>query len=287
MKDPHLSDPDLLEAFDADVPGEPEADVSRLGERLREIAPAIGLFVAALVVWELVVIVFDIREFLLPRPSVILRTLAVEWPVITASAWATFKEAVGGLAIGGAAGLLLALGAGRWTGFREGFLPFAVAVNSAPIVALAPITNQWFGLTNPLSKMVVVAVLVFFPIMINTTRGLVEVDAAELELMRSYAATPGEVTRRVRLPNALPYLFSALKVATVLSVIGAIVSEYFGGPRNVLGVYITQKTGLSQFPEAWAAIVIATIMGIALYAAVVAVERLVMPWHAAFRTAEG
>ena len=143
--------------------------------------------------------------------------------------------------------------------------------------------NQWFGLTNPVSKMAVVAVMVFFPVLINTSRGLVEVDAAELELLDSYAATPAEVLRHVRVPSALPFLFAALKVGTVLSVIGAIVAEYFGGPRDVLGVYITQQASLLRIAEAWAAIVVATVLGVVLYATVLALERIVMPWHASFR----
>ncbi len=280
-------DPEVIEAFEGDVPGEPEVDLGRFRDRVRELVPAVVLFVAALVLWELVVIVFGIKQFLLPRPSVIIRTLATNWSEILKVTFATFKEALGGFLIGSVLGSLLALGTARWTGFRAGVMPFSVAANSAPIIALAPIMNQWFGILNPLSNMAVVAVMVFFPVMINTTRGLVEVDAAELELLRSYAATPRETMRHVRIPGALPYLFSALKVGTVLSVIGAIVAEYFGGPRDVLGVYITQQAGLLHIAEAWAAIVVATVLGVAFYSTVVIVERSVMPWHAAFREGTG
>ena len=276
-------DPDVLEAFDADVPGEPQVDVSRVRERLREVAPAIVLFVAALALWELTVIVFDIKEFLLPRPTVILVTLVENWAEIAKAAFATFKEAIGGFVVGAAAGALVALATARWTGFRTGVLPIAIALNSAPIIALAPIMNQWFGLTNPVSKMAVVAIIVFFPVMINTARGLTEVDPAEIELLDSYAASPSEVMRNVRIPSALPFFFAALKVGTVLSVIGAIVAEYFGGPRDVLGVYITQQASLLHIAEAWAAIVVATVLGVAMYTVVLVAERLIMPWHASFR----
>lgn len=276
-------DPDVLEAFEGDIPGEPEVNVGRFRDRVVEIAPAVLIFIGALVVWELVVILFGIQEFLLPRPSVIGTTLAGNWGEILSAAFATFKEALGGFALGATLGAGLALATARWTGFREGAMPFAIAANSAPIIALAPIMNQWFGLTNPFSKMAVVAIIVFFPVMINTTRGLIEVDPAEIELLRSYASTPRQLVLKVRVPNALPYLFSALKVATVLSVIGAIVAEYFGGPRNVLGVYITQQTGLFHFAEAWAAIVVATILGVGFYASVLVAERMLMPWHSAFR----
>ena len=237
-------------------------------------------------VWEVVVVAFGIREFILPRPSVIVRTLVVEFPVILRAAANTFYEAVVGFVAGSAAGVAVAFATARWAGFRSGVLPIAVAMNSAPIIALAPIMNQWFGLTSPVSKMAVVAIMVLFPVLINTSRGLVEVDDAELELLRSYAAGPRVVLRKVRVPSALPYLFAALKVGTVLSVIGAIVAEYFGGPRDVLGVYITQQASLLHIAEAWAAIVVATVLGVAMYAAVLVAERAIMPWHAAFR-AEG
>jgi NitT/TauT family transport system permease protein len=153
-----------------------------------------------------------------------------------------------------------------------------------PIVAVAPIMNQWFTITSPVSKMMVVSVIVFFPVMINTTRGLLEVDPAELELMRSIAASPTEVMRRVQVPNALPYFFSALKVASALALIGAIVAEYFGGPQDVLGQYIINRANLFQFPDAWAAILVASLIGIGSYLVVSAIERLVMPWHVSMRT---
>ena len=101
-----------------------------------------------------------------------------------------------------------------------------------PIIAFAPLMNNWFGVLNPLSKMMIVAVLVFFPIVVNVTRGLTQVEPAALELMRSYAASDGTILRVLRIPNALPYFFTALKIATTLSLIGAIVGEYFGGSRR-------------------------------------------------------
>jgi NitT/TauT family transport system permease protein len=165
-------------------------------------------------------------------------------------------------------------------------LPFAIAANSVPIIALAPITNSWFSLTSPLSKVAVVAVVVFFPIMINTARGLVEVDHAEVELMRSFAAKPFTIMRRIRVPNALPYFFSALKVASSLSLIAAIVAEYFGGRQDVLGQYIVNRAQLLQFPDAWAAILVASLMGIAMFTIIAVAERLIMPWHVSFRPVE-
>ncbi len=139
--------------------------------------------------------------------------------------------------------------------------------------------NNWFGLTNPVSKMAIVAIIVFFPTMINTVRGLTLVDERQLELMRSYAATPFTILRSLRIPNALPFIFSALRVASPLSLIGAVVAEFFGGPRATLGVFITQEASSFNFARAWTAILMASIIGISFYLVVLIAERLVMPWY--------
>jgi NitT/TauT family transport system permease protein len=165
-------------------------------------------------------------------------------------------------------------------------MPFAIAANSIPIIALAPIANGLFSITSLVPKMAVVGVVVFSPVMINTARGLLDVDPDELELMRSFAATPGEVMWRLRVPHALPYFFSAMKVVSVLSIVFAIVAEYFGGPQDVLGQYILTKASLSVYSDAWAGILVASILGLALYAAILVTERLAMPWHVSLRAAD-
>lgn len=203
-------------------------------------------------------------------------------PIIQAGLF-TLREALGGFALGCTLGILMALVTSRWTVTREAFLPFAIAANSTPIIAFAPIMNNWFGIDNPFSKMTIVAIMIFFPMMINTVRGLTSVDPRSLELMRSYAASESEILFKLRLPTCLPYLFNGFKIAAALSMIGAVVGEYFGGPRIALGVFITQEAALFRFSSAWAAIIIACIMGIALYLIILAAERLAMPWHVSFR----
>src|SRR5207237_5767196 len=129
-------------------------------------------------------------------------------------------EAAGGLPTGGLARRAVAGAAARWTTASGTLLPFAIAANSVPIIAFAPIMNNWFGVLNPLSKMMVVAVLVFFPVMINTVRGLTLVEPGSLELMRSYAADELAVFLKVRVPTAPPHILPALKVSATLSLIG-------------------------------------------------------------------
>jgi NitT/TauT family transport system permease protein len=254
--------------------------------QLQKNLPAILLFITAILLWEALVRLLEIQRFLLPAPSVVWAAFTANFERLVHIGWFTTKEALGGFVMGCTAGILVALATARWTLANETLLPFAIAANSVPIIAFAPILNNWFGVDNPFSKMMIVAVIVFFPMMINTVRGLTLVDPAALELMRSYAASEFEILRKVRLPNALPYMFNAFKVAATLSMIGAVVSEYFGGNRSALGVFITQEAAQFRFQNSWAAIIVACIVGITFYLVVVAVERLTIPWHSSVRAIE-
>ncbi len=268
------------------VPDMPPARPTPLADRIRRTGPALIAFVAVLAAWEILTRLLNVESFILPKPSEIAERFVQNAGVIWPAGMRTLWEAFGGLVIGISLAILSALATVRWVIVREGLMPFAIAANSVPIIALAPITNAMFSLTSPVSKMAVVAVVVFFPVMINTARGLLDIEEAELELMRSYASTPREIMRRVRVPHALPFFFASLKIATTLSLIAAIVAEYFGGRQDVLGQYIISKTQLFNFPDAWAAIVVASLIGIALYTVIVVAERLVMPWHVSMRATE-
>jgi NitT/TauT family transport system permease protein len=180
-------------------------------------------------------------------------------------------------------GLIVAFGVSRFPRSRDTILPLAVAINAIPIVAFAPIANNWFGILSPFSKMAVAASLVFFPIMINVLRGLTDVDPSALELMRSYGASPGAVTRRLRIPNALPYFLTGLKVATTLSLIGAVVGEYFGGLTDTLGRVVVGAASALRFDITWSAILVVALVGMGMYLLAVAVERVLIPWHPSVR----
>jgi NitT/TauT family transport system permease protein len=257
-----------------------------VGRRMREAVPALVVFVAVLFAWELVLGALGVQQFLIPRPSVIAAALVDQWPTLQQGVVFTATEALGGLAVGSTLALAASFATLRWTTARESLLPVAIAANSIPIIAFAPVANNWFSSESPASRMTIVALMTFFPMMINTVRGLTTVDTAALELMHSYAASEGTVLRKLRIPNALPYIFTALRVTTTLSVIGAVVGEYFGGPQSALGIYITSEAYVFRYPNAWAGIVLACALGITFYLAVVAGERLVLPWYAARREAD-
>ena len=239
--------------------------------------------VSILVLWEVLLRVFNPDGFVLPPPSEIIATFFDDWDVIVDGARNTGFVIVTGLIAGVIVGAIAALLVTRFRTANEIITPLAVAVNAIPIIALAPIFNAWFGILSPRSNQMIVIVLVFFPIFINTAKGLTQVEPSQIELMESYAAGKWRITREVRIPNALPFFFTALKVSTSLAVIAAIVAEYFGGRQDALGPIITQNAGLTRYAEAWAAVLAGTLIGTALYVAVVVIERLVMPWHATVR----
>jgi NitT/TauT family transport system permease protein len=257
--------------------------LNRLRRYAREWLPALVVFVGGILIWEGSVRGLDVQNFLLPAPSAIVQTLWADRGELWSAAFFTFREALGGFAIGCSLGFLAAVAVARWRLLQAAVMPYAIAAGAVPIIAFAPITNNWFGVTGMTSKMVIAAVLCFFPMMVNTTRGLTSVPPSAIELMRSYAANERTVFLRVRLPNAQPFVFAGLKVATVLAMIGAIVGDYFGGAPDALGVQIRRWVGIFAFDQAWAGIALASVLGIAFYGSVALVERLTMSWHPSIR----
>src|SRR5215211_6917157 len=201
------------------------------------ILPPVLTFALGIVLWEAIVRAFKVPLYLLPAPSAILETFLQQPSYLVRIGLYTFGEALAGFAIGCTLGALVAAICARFRGLARGLVPFSVASNAVPIVALSPLLGVWLGSISPASKIGVVAVMTFFPTMINVYRGLISPSADSLQLMRSYAARQRDIFLKLRLPAALPYLFNALKICASLSMIGAIVSEFFGGRQSALGVY--------------------------------------------------
>ncbi|HEY4767501.1 MAG TPA: ABC transporter permease [Candidatus Limnocylindria bacterium] len=253
---------------------------------LRHNAPAIVVLVGGIALWEATIRGLSIRAFILPAPSSIARALGENWTAgyqILPAAQATLQEAGGGLIAGALLGLAVAFAVARYPSARDIVLPVGIAVNAIPIVAFAPLANQWFGSQSVYSKMAISAALVFFPIMINVLRGLTSVSASSVELMRSYAAGEMAVLVKLRVPNALPFFLTGLKIGTTLSLIGAVVGEYFGGLNVALGRVVVESASTLAFEVTWAAIVVVSAVGILMYLAVLAAERVLIPWHPSVR----
>jgi NitT/TauT family transport system permease protein len=245
---------------------------------MRDWGPPALLLIGLLVLWEVTVQALHVKQFILPGPIAI----AVAWqtylPELYQAASYTFLEIIGGMVIGCTAGIAVGAITARYRSMQDSLMPFAVAASSVPILAFAPLFNNWFGLDNQLSKAMIAAALCFFPVMINTVRGLTNVDPAAVELLRSMAASETQVFRKLRVPNSLPYVFTALRLAATLATIGAVVGEYFAAPRASLGQYIATYSAFLNFERSWAAIVFACAIGIGLYVLVSITEWLAMPW---------
>jgi NitT/TauT family transport system permease protein len=237
------------------------------------------------VLWEATVRLMQVPVFLLPPPSAILTTFLNNAGMLLLYGFNTFRQAFLGFAIGCALGVLVAMVTARSQTLSDVLVPLAVASNSVPIVAMAPLAIVWFGIGEG-SKIAIVAVMCFFPTLVSTVRGLMAVSPAEVELMRSYAATEWETFRKLRVPTSLPYLFNAFRICTTLSMIGAIVAEFFGGSVKYLGVYIKTEANILHTTNAWAAIVVACLIGLVFYLAIVGVEWVLMPWHSSRRVEE-
>jgi NitT/TauT family transport system permease protein len=257
---------------------------NRTLQAFRDWAPALVVLAAFIGLWEAIVKGFHVQRFLLPAPDAIWTAFVDNQSTLWHAGWFTFQEALGGFAIGSVVAILFAIVVARWDLLGGALMPYAIAANAIPIIAFAPITNAWFNPLEKTSKMVIAAILCFFPVFVNTVRGLRSVRPQQLELMRSYAVGELTVFRLVRVPTALPMLFTALRVASVLAMIGAIVGEYYGGSLESLGANINQDASLFQFEKAWAEIVVACIFGIAFYLAVALAERLATRWQPRMET---
>jgi NitT/TauT family transport system permease protein len=258
----------------------PRGGLGRLvGRRAVDWLPALAVLIGIVALWQGLIVWTHAQQFLLPRPTSIASAFWTDKHELWSAGWYTFQEALGGFVLGSGLAILLALVLARWRPLGSALLPYAVAANAIPIIAFAPITNQWFGggLTKS-SKIAIAAILCFFPVLVNTLRGLTSVRPQDLELMRSYGAGNVEVFRRVRIPTSLPFMFTGLKVATVLAMIGAVVGEYFGGALNAIGVLILSRSRVFQFNEAWAGVLVVCLFGLALYIAVASLERYVLRW---------
>lgn len=253
----------------------------RFWERVGRISPPLVVGLGGLLLWELVLRVVQPGGFVLPPPSEILASVVenreVIWTAVLSTGWIVITGLISGVVIG----IILSVAVSWYRLADEAITPLAVAISAIPIIALAPIFNAWFGLLSPRSNQLVVVLLVFFPVFINTTRGLTDIPPDQIDLMRSYGASRWEITKEVRVPNAMPFFFSALRIAASLAVIAAIVAEYFGGRQDALGPLIIQNAGLARYTDAWAAVLAGSLMGIGLFAIVRGLERFAMPWQVA------
>jgi NitT/TauT family transport system permease protein len=236
------------------------------------------LFVAA---WQLFVRGAHVSTFILPAPSDIWSSVVSAHSQIISAAGRSGLNALVGLLTGVIAGVALAAIAARLPIVGGAITPIVAALAAMPIVALAPLLNTMYSPLSTLPRREVVAISAFVPVFFNVLRGLSQLAPVHRELMESYAASQTAVLRVIRVPNALPYFFTGLRIASSLAVIAAVVSEYFGGLADGLGSRITSAVGASDYPGAWASVLGAVILGLLFYVASLVLERLVVGNRAA------
>ncbi len=236
-----------------------------------------------LFLWEAVVVGFGVPHVLMPPPSAIGARFISSLPTLRDDFWQTFiKSVVTGWALGSFAGFLVALIADQIPFLRRGLLPLGNFVSAMPIIAIAPIMVMWFGFDWH-SKVAVVVVMTFFPMLVNTVAGLEASGALERDLMRTYGAGSIATLLKLRLPSALPFIFNALKINSTLALIGAIVAEFFGTPIVGMGFRISTEVGRMSLDMVWAEIALAAIAGSAFYGFLAILERWATFWHPSIR----
>jgi NitT/TauT family transport system permease protein len=247
---------------------------------------AIPLVFGAVVfyLWEVLVRGFGVSPVILPAPSAAAARFANALPTLGADFVQTFIRGVLiGYAIGCGAGLLVAIAAHRFEFLGRGLLPLGNFFSALPLVGVAPIMVMWFGFDWP-SKAAVVALVTFFPMLVNTLAGLSAAGHMERDLMRSYGADHRQALMKLYLPAALPFIFNALKINATLALIGAIVAEFFGTPTQGIGFRISTEAGRMAIDMVWAEIALAAIAGMAFYGLVALAERATTFWHPSYRT---
>ena len=242
---------------------------------LRVVAPvSFGLIV--LVIWQLLVTVGGVSDYLLPSPVSIVTELVDFWPSVVSATALTGTNSLLGLLVGSLVGITAAALAARWSIIDRMSAPIVAALAVVPIVALAPVLNSMFGADSQFGRQAIAAIASFVPIFINTLRGFRQTTPVHRDLMKAYAANSGQMLKSLTLPTARPFILTGIRIASSLAVISALVAEYFGGPRGGLGSLIATSAASSAYARAWAYVVASIALGLLFYVATLALERLVL-----------
>ncbi len=262
---------------DADPPFTTTGGLSgRSRARLVNIAIPVGTALAILLIWQAGVRVFSVPTYIAPAPTDIFAVFSNEFPLLLRNFWPTLIESLAGFAFGNLAAILIAIAFVHSRTIERAFFPIAVFINTIPILAVAPILVLIFG-PGMTAKIVIAALICFFPTLVNMVRGLQSVSPETLELARILSASKSEIFWKIRLPSSLPFLFSALKIAATTCVIGAIVGEWIGA--NVgLGALIIESTFNFRSPLLYATVFVSSGLSVLLFTSVSIAEKLIIRW---------
>jgi ABC-type nitrate/sulfonate/bicarbonate transport system permease component len=249
----------------------------RRRDLLLEVGAPIAFALAVLGLWQLYASVAGIRESSLPKPTQVAEALWTSRELLADNAWVTIQEILAGYGVAVLVGVSLAILIRTSKVVERAVYPWLVVSQMIPIVAIAPIVVIWTGF-DIRPKVIVIALVSFFPIAVNTIDGLKAADPSLLNLLRTFRAGPWQRFRMAQLPAALPFVFSGLKVAAALSVIGAVFAEWVGAGEG-LGHLILVLNNQTATTEMFAVIVVLAVIGIALFTLVSLIERLLLPWY--------
>ncbi len=242
-----------------------------------DISTTVLSIVGTLAIWEILTRLFQVPGFILPAPSAIFIEAVTRYPLYLYNSWVTFYEMVVGFVLAALVGVFLAVVIVYSRIVRNLIYPQIVVLQIVPKVAIAPLLLIWagYGMT---SKVLLALLVSFFPIVVNMVTGLIEIEEELLDLCRILQSGRWQEFAKVRLPNALPYLFSSLKVASTLSVIGAVIGEFVGGAEGLGHLIIIANTEL-RTSMAFVSLFCLSILGFLLYGLVIVAERVFMPWE--------
>ena len=246
--------------------------------RVRRIVPPLVFGLGFLALWQLIVVAFNLKPYFLPKPTSIFARFFDNIDQVWKVCRVTGGNAFIGLVLGTVLGLAVAFVASRYRLVGKLATPMAVAVSAMPIIVLVSVMNNMFSITSELPRRLMVAIVTFFIVFINVSKGLSQASSTQLELMASYGANDSATIRKVRLPNAVGFLFVALKQAAPLAVITSFVAEYFGGRQNGLGYRIGSSVN-GDITSGWAYVLGASLLGLTFYVLALVMERYIAPWQ--------
>ncbi len=245
-------------------------------DKIVEAIVPLGTAIGLVLIWQFGVRIFGVPEYIAPAPSDVAAEFVKEFPLLVRNFWPTFYESVTGFMVGNLTAILIAVAFVHSRTVERAFFPIAVFINTIPILAIAPILVLIFG-AGMTAKVIIAALICFFPTLVNMVRGLQAVSPQALELARILSASKSEVFWKMRLPSSLPFLFSALKIAATTCVIGAIVGEWIGADLG-LGALIIDSTFNYRSSLLYATVFMSSGLSVLLFAIVSIAEKLVVRW---------
>lgn len=238
-------------------------------------------FFVLFVIWEAGVRVFGVATYLLPPPSLIWSDFAASWEYVLANTWITTSEIIVGYLVAVGVSVPLAVFVAYFPTMERMFYPIVVFLQIVPKIAIAPLFIIWFGFGFT-PKILLVFLLSFFPIVVSSISGFKSIDDESMELAKSTGASAWMIFRKIRLPHALPSIFTGLKVAAALSSTAAVVAEFVASDKG-LGYLLLRYNGDLETPMVFATIIVLSIVGLLVYYAVELVEKITIPWHVSQR----